>query len=356
MEHFTVTAPTYEEAVRKVREQYGEQARIYAHERRDVRGLLGFKKRDEVHVSGYVLPDDAQAQNNSSYSSIIRELQEMRRQFPSRDVAGAFPHVEALEAILEELDFSSAFISYIRQAIKSEFSPEDMQDRQKLELFVLRLIAESVRCDEQVALHLPKIFGIIGPTGVGKTTTLAKIAAQQAHGRRKRRSIRIISIDSLRIGGREQIRTFGNLIDVPVDSVETPEELAKSLEKHADADLILIDTIGKSPRDTAPLREMQELLSVCPSAYWALAVSASTKHRDLKAIVRHFSPFGFRSLIFTKMDETDCVGNLISVLHEEQLKVLFLTTGQRVPSDLIIPKTQLFLSKLSGFTVDTEHL
>ncbi len=369
MEHFSEEAPTYEEAVEKVRQKYGERAKIYARERRGSRGFLGFGKKETVLVSGYVTEPQARSDEPPSvsptergYSQLLQELKGMEQRLSARehnDRTVQHKNIEHIEKLLDDNDFSRDFIAYVSGMVKSRMPVHEIDNAQRVELFAVRLIAESFQFDTENALSLPRLFGIVGPTGVGKTTTIAKIAARFSMGptSKRRRKVRIITIDSFRIGAREQIRSYGNLMDIPVDTVESPGELETCLVRHADADLLLIDTIGKSPRDAETLGEMKKILSVCgKEAYWALALSASTKGRDLLYMSDKFEPFGYKSLILTKLDETDRVGNLVSMLHAKKKEIIYVSAGQKVPTDLVIPKTSLFLEKLQGFSVDLEHL
>lgn len=368
MEHFSEEAPTYEEAVEQVRQKYGDRAKIYARERRTTRGFLGFGRKETVLVSGYVTaapaqPEPPPVQQEQGYDQLLSELKRMEQRLASRNQGASAPvrskQIEKMEALLDGNDFSRDFISNALQLVQSRLSVKDLEDPMKAEMFILRLISETFRFDVERALSLPRVFGIVGPTGVGKTTTVAKIAARfsLSPSVKRRRRVKIITIDSFRIGAREQIGNYGSLMDIPVDSVETPQQLARCMEASSDADLLLIDTIGKSPRDTVTLQEMQKFLSVCgEDVFWALALSASTKARDMMTITETFEPFKYQSLILTKLDETDYIGNIVSMLHERQKPILYVSAGQKVPTDLLVPKTELFLEKLQGFSVDLEHL
>ncbi len=361
MEHFSEQAPTYEEAVEKVKQKYGERARIYARERRVIRGLFGRKKGEMVHVSGYILADSSEGDEAGpgDYKELLQQLQGMERRLAGSSRAQVQGKQEAhAEKILYDNDFSREFISYALGMIRTGLSEEEIKDRQQVELYLLRLISEEFSFQSETALSLPRVFGIIGPTGVGKTTTIAKLAARYSLDPRmqQRGKVRIITIDSFRIGAREQIGNYGDLMDIPVDTVESAGELETCLQQASEEDLLLIDTIGKSPRDEQTLQEMQQILSVCgKDAYWTLALAASTKERDLQFAAEKFAPFGYQSLILTKLDETDRIGNVVSMLHKRRKPILFATTGQRVPTDMIIPKTEEFLEKLQGFTIDLKQ-
>jgi flagellar biosynthesis protein FlhF len=191
---------------------------------------------------------------------------------------------------------------------------------------------------------------------VGKTTTIAKLAAIYGLGNSGRRpiSVRMITIDAFRIGARDQIEAYGNIMALPVSYVEDYDDLKKTIAQYSEGtDLFLIDTIGKSPRDSRDLGEMKQLLDACGSqAELYLAVAATTKSIDLKEIIRQFEPFNYRSVIVTKLDETIRVGNVISALSDLGKSVSYITYGQKVPSNIQKATIVRFLINLEGFQVN----
>jgi flagellar biosynthesis protein FlhF len=201
---------------------------------------------------------------------------------------------------------------------------------------------------------------LVGPTGVGKTTTIAKLAAVYAlpEPGTKALSVRMITIDSLRIGARSQIEAYGKIMGIPVAYVDNHEELRKTVALFSeDVDLILIDTFGKSPRDAVKLGEMKYTLDACGSrAELHLALMAATKTSDLQDILRQFEPFNYQSVIITKMDETIRIGNMISVLAEKGKPVSYITNGQTVPTDIKRAEVTHFLCNLEGFQVNRRKL
>jgi flagellar biosynthesis protein FlhF len=200
---------------------------------------------------------------------------------------------------------------------------------------------------------------LVGPTGVGKTTTIAKLAAMygiDSDGNRKR-DIRVLTIDNYRIGARQQIETYGQIMDIPVSFVESSEDMRKQLALYSESDMVFIDTIGKSPRDFRRLGEMNELLAICgPRARVHLAVSATTKAADVAEIASQFEPFKYEAVVVTKLDETNRAGNIISVLSERNKPISFTTSGQRVPQDLDRASVLDLLLHLEGFGLPRERL
>jgi flagellar biosynthesis protein FlhF len=201
---------------------------------------------------------------------------------------------------------------------------------------------------------------LVGPTGVGKTTTIAKLAAVFGPGNKESRplSVRMITIDNYRIGAKLQVETYGDIMKIPVSCVDNYEELRKTIALYSEGvDLILVDTIGKNPRDSVEIAEMKELLSACGSAAEVhLTVAATTKYSDMREIFQQFEPFNYRSVIITKLDETTRVGNVISVLADKGKSISYITNGQHVPDDMHKAAVIPFLINLEDFKINRDKI
>jgi flagellar biosynthesis protein FlhF len=178
----------------------------------------------------------------------------------------------------------------------------------------------------------PAVLALIGPTGVGKTTTVAKIAARCAlHGGRK---VALVTNDTYRIAAVEQLRTYARIMGVPLEVVTDPSDLPRVLDSHSDKDIILMDTAGRSPMDCSQMGELRNLLAADPRVRPLLLVSANTESLALERTVKRFAPLGPVGLIGTKLDEASHFGALFSVSLQMRLPFAFFTTGQRVPEDI----------------------
>jgi flagellar biosynthesis protein FlhF len=176
------------------------------------------------------------------------------------------------------------------------------------------------------------IWVFIGPTGVGKTTTLAKLAAQ--YRLKARKKVALISIDTYRIGAVEQLKTYASILGVPFELAFRPEDLRKIIENNRHQDLLLVDTVGRSPKDSAHMEVLRDFLSVDPAVENHLVLSATTKGRDLDRAVRQYGGMPIKSYVFTKLDETDEYAPLLNQLLRDRKPLSYLTTGQRVPEDI----------------------
>ena len=178
-------------------------------------------------------------------------------------------------------------------------------------------------------------ISLIGPTGVGKTTTLAKIAAHALS--RSTHRIGLITIDTYRIAAVEQIKVYGEIMRLPVEVVINPHELELALEKFKDFDLILIDTAGRSPRNGLDIQELATFLRPQLGIENNLLLSATTREREIEETIRRFSILPISNFIFSKIDECDQLGVLLNIHYKNDTPVSFLTNGQRVPEDLLMP-------------------
>ena len=181
--------------------------------------------------------------------------------------------------------------------------------------------------------HGVRIVALIGATGVGKTTTLAKIAARFVLERNIRAAL--ITADTYRISAVEQLKTYSDIIGLPLEIVYSPDELKVAIHKHRDKDLILIDTAGRSQHNDYQMRELQDFLAVDSRIEKHLVMSATTKNRDVAEILQKFSVCEPGRVIFTKTDETSTLGMIVNLLADKDISLSFMTNGQSVPDDII---------------------
>ena len=179
----------------------------------------------------------------------------------------------------------------------------------------------------------PKIVALIGTTGVGKTTTIAKIAAKFVL-EKGIREIALIAADNYRIAAVEQLKTYSDIIGLPLEVVFTTADLKTKLRQHRDKKLILIDTAGRSQNNEEQMGELKDFLATEPSIEKHLVLSATTKERDAEAIFERFAACRPDRILLTKTDETENVGFIVNLLFDRRLALSYLTTGQTVPDDI----------------------
>jgi flagellar biosynthesis protein FlhF len=271
------------------------------------------------------------------------------------------PTITKIEALLRENDFSPVYSRGIIEKMRKNFSIEQLEDYSAVEQAVLSWIGEDIGIfsqEENDSEKKPRIVALVGPTGVGKTTTIAKLAAIYGPlAPKNSQSVRLITIDNYRIAAKEQLERYGQWMHVPVASVKNNEELKKYIALNTEGtDLFLVDTIGRSPRKAVELAEMKELLSAWPMAEYHLVIDAKTKTSDIAEIMRDFETFNYKSVLVTKMDESSKPGNIISLLRENRKEVSYVTTGQNVPRDIERANPLRFLINLEGFNIDKRSM
>ena len=201
---------------------------------------------------------------------------------------------------------------------------------------VRRLLTDMIVVDPPAELQakgrLVSVF--IGPTGVGKTTTIAKIAGQASI--RLKKKVALISTDMMRVGGHEQLTRYGALLNVATHVCSDLSTLKSLIQSLDDRELILVDTPGASPSDLARLAKLEPSLAL-PEARVNLVVGSNTRSGDVAKILKRFQRFSPKRVIFTKLDETDSKAAIVGDLLRSEMAVSYVTNGQRVPDDLVIP-------------------
>jgi len=292
---------------------------------------------------------------------ILDSLNEIKEKIDSGGRKEDPPAFAQAAELLKLNDFSGKYIDGILERMRKELPLETLDDPEAIQGRLLEWIGESISIyKEEAKPRRPRIMVLVGPTGVGKTTTIAKLAAIFGIGTDEipAISVRMITIDAFRIGAREQLESYGGIMQLPVSCVDNKMSLRKEIALFSEeTDLFLIDTIGKSPKDSAKLGEIKEILEGCgKGAEIHLVLGASTKTSDIEDILRQFEPFNYRSVVLSKMDETDRIGNVISALAEKRKSVSYITDGQKVPNDIRKASVVRFLINLDGFKVDREKI
>ncbi|MFH1091381.1 MAG: AAA family ATPase, partial [Pseudomonadota bacterium] len=192
----------------------------------------------------------------------------------------------------------------------------------------------------------PRYIALVGPSGVGKTTTLAKLAAFWSKKERKKTAL--ISLDSYRLGAAEQIKTYARIMGLPLRVAQDKEEFRQALELFETMEMILIDTAGRSLSRPESFEELTGFINEVEDLKVMLVLSATTKDRDLTAAIKQAEPLPVESLVISKIDETRTYGNVINNLLKFKKPVSFLTNGQKVPDDLVTATPNLLAELITA--------
>lgn len=374
--YFKEEARTYEELKSKVNRKYGKNATIMFVRNEKKKSFLGLVTKEVVVGDGYFSKTTANndfyprnldiekekekilnnAKNDNMLKDILNKVNDIENKIEKKSADSTPVEKEVFKEIknlLMENDFSYDYIEYICDKIEDEIPVGKLDDFVFVKSKVFEWISDTIKiADPDTSSRLdtrPRIIVLVGPTGVGKTTTLTKIGViYKFDGTGK--NIKIITMDNYRVGAKEQMEKYADALEVPFASVETADELRKQILIDQGYDIILIDTIGKSPKDFRKLAEIQDILSGCPGKpEVSLAMHAGLKTADMLEIAAQFSPFKYESIVITKLDETSRAGNIISAIHKLNTGISYITDGQDVSRDIEKATKRKFLINLVGF-------
>lgn len=223
------------------------------------------------------------------------------------------------------------------------YAPEAADERQSW-LFLLKLLANRLQTKHDDILSQPGVVALMGPTGTGKTTTIAKLAAQAAH-KFGVEQVAIITLDNYRIGAYEQIATYGKIIGCSVKQAQNSNELSDLLYQFRNKRLVLVDTAGFSQKDARLIKQldtMKQNSSANIRNY--LVMQANCQYRVMQQTVNEYRQISLQGCILTKLDECYSLGEVISVAIENKLQICYLADGQRVPEDLQPASTKFLIT------------
>ncbi|MEA2112290.1 MAG: flagellar biosynthesis protein FlhF [Campylobacterota bacterium] len=210
-----------------------------------------------------------------------------------------------------------------------------------------------VRLEKEPNSRSKKVIMLVGPTGVGKTTSIAKLAARYSYLMDKNHKVGLVVLDTYRIGAVEQLMQYARMMKLGIETVVDPPEFANALESLRYCDYILIDTMGSSPYDKDKIEKIYECLHSNDTEFnvdVVLVMPSSIKYEDMQATYDNFSTLGVDTVMFTKLDETRGFGNIFSLVYETKKPISYFSIGQEVPEDLVAAKSEMLIDcLLHGF-------
>lgn len=232
--------------------------------------------------------------------------------------------------------------------IRREADSRVLADSAMVTTRVIELLEKDIRVSGPITTEANKcrVVALVGPTGVGKTTTIAKLAAN--YRLREKRRVGLITVDTYRVAAVEQLRTYADIIDLPMEVVATPREMREAVARMGHLDLVLMDTAGRSPRDDVKIQELKSMLSEAEPDEVHLVLSSTAGAKSLVGTAERFADVGTTAMVLTKLDEAHSLGHLVSLVRDCRLPVSYVTDGQNVPDDIQVAKRGAIAEMLLG--------
>ena len=350
------------QALRMVREALGEDAVIMSNKTVEggveLTAAVDLVEDDPADTIDQRIPQTAAApvkprtaaarlpvQNDDALEEMRREMQNLRRWMQAElsglswyDLGQRAPHSQELFGRLMALGLDAELARRLSERVG------DIEDIEKAWNKALYLFASEVPVRDADLLDEGGVVALVGPTGVGKTTTIAKMAARFAlrHGHR---SVGLITTDSFRIGARDQLQTYARILNVPVRTATTAQEMDTALNALADRRLVLIDTAGMAAAHERVADQRETLSAAGRSLTTLLTLAATTEAAAVQRALRLFADFRPDACVVTKVDEAASLGGLLCALTQAGLPACFITDGQRVPEDLQAARAHPLVTK-----------
>lgn len=263
--------------------------------------------------------------------------------------------LEEYENRLLEAEVKQEVVKQIIKQTKKELNEVDYENREKVEEEIMKQMKEIMGDTYRLKLTETKKIVLIGPTGVGKTTTIGKIAGILVSQGKK---VGFITTDVYRIGATHQLDIYAKIVNSTMEAANSPKELEEAIyyfENVEKVDHILIDTVGRSPMDAGNIEDMKSYLDVAKPDHISLVLSCTQKEKDIYKIIDNFETANINSVIFTKLDETMQHGTVLNVMADKKTNVSFITNGQDVPQDIYVANTDKMAEKILKGVDDFER-
>ncbi|MGD6803038.1 flagellar biosynthesis protein FlhF [Rossellomorea aquimaris] len=359
-----IIAPTMPEAMKNIRAELGEGAVILNSKIIYTGGFLGLFKKKNIEVIAAIDPNSNQTarEKRPQYSpkeiqeqplpsvrkaspeaktgngaqelkKEITELQSIVRQFKTKDEFRHYPkNIRTLLLYLKDQDVDERYIFEAAEHLAA-LNEDKQASNSELNTALSEFLQGKLHgFDFGGISYRKKYVNVIGPTGVGKTTTLAKMASEAVLEKRKK--IAFITTDTYRIAAIEQLKTYAQLLNVPLEVVYKLEDFQKAIDKFADYDVVFIDTAGRNFREEKYVKDLEKIIDFKKDMETFLVLSLTAKEKDLRDIIKNFSTVPVEKFIFSKVDETSSYGTMYNLIRNEEKGAAYLTAGQSVPEDI----------------------
>lgn len=300
-------------------------------------------------------PQPVQNKTGENKEMILKEIHDVKQlikqitsQGHSSSVHIPSPYREIYQKLLSQ-NISETILQQLTEDIYEHYySKKEQVDKDNAYDFIVQSLVEYIKPLEFGAALQKKYIALIGPTGVGKTTTLAKIASIKAIEQKKK--VAFITTDTYRIAAVEQLKTYAKILNVPIEVCYNLNDFKQAVEKFTAFDHVFIDTAGRNFRNKKHIEDLKKTIDFHTEMETYLVFSLTAKEEDLEMIYQQFSNIPIDKLIFTKLDETSCCGSLLNLSYKYHKPIAFITTGQDVPDDIIVATQHTIINQIVGET------
>lgn len=302
----------------EVKERINEKVKEKVKEK--VEGKFKEEVKVEVKEEGKTILN-----NDDEIPDLMKEMKEMKELISNMitKVPGKVKRKSSIQIKLENSDLNEKVIKKILTKVKT--IEGDIDETEKLKQSIEKMV--SIK-----SVKLEGIIALVGPTGVGKTTTIAKLAGKLSLVDKK--SVGLITIDTYRIGAVDQLKTYADIMNIPFKVVLSCKELEAAIMSMKKCDVIIVDTTGRSSKNAMQISELRAFVDKLNTENIHLVLSSTTKNRDIETIIEGYKILKYNNVIITKLDETSSYGSLLNILDCAKKPLSFVTTGQNVPEDI----------------------
>jgi flagellar biosynthesis protein FlhF len=280
--------------------------------------------------------------------AMVEKLCERANSAPAHDLPESLfrAFTDMIEAEIDE-----TIARELIDEIRSDGDGRTIADAGLVKARIARLLESEIKVAGPIKTDVDRcrVVALVGPTGVGKTTTIAKLAAN--YRLREKLRVGLITVDTYRVAAVEQLRTYADIIDLPMEVVATPREMREAVNRMSHLDLVLMDTAGRSPRDEVKIQELKSMLGEAEPDEVHLVLGSTAGAKSLVSTAEQFASVGTTAVLLTKLDEAHSLGHLVSLVRACDLPISYLTDGQNVPDDIRVAERREFAGMLLGEVV-----
>lgn len=367
------TASNMNEALTRIRYELGKNAVIISQRKVRKPGISGFFSGKMVEVTAAVENSTMKKERDSVYkpekqSSLNNSIENLKKVMAKEIEAKNNKQFEEKKNLdVSSLESEMSEVKKLLNTVVNNTKKEEKEDELLTLLKTLDIDLEYYKDlnrkigDNDARTELKKIISedikiatddlkgkvvLVGPTGVGKTTTIAKLAGKLSLIDKKK--VGLITVDTYRIGAVEQLKTYAEIMNIPFKVVITMKEMSEAVQSMKDCDVILIDTTGRSSKNSMQISELRAFVEKAEPDSISLVISSITKNRDINIILEGYKELNYNDIIVTKLDETSVYGSLYNIAKMSNKPIRFITTGQNVPDDIKNPSKDEIVKFIFG--------